>query len=180
MMRAIIIAAMIGAGSAASATTLPPSSPELGKAEGMCRPDEAGPALLVKVVGLKDRTGQLKLEAYPDNDIDFLADDNILIGQGKTFRRVEQRVPQQGVVTLCIRVPSAGAYSLSLLHDRDMNRKFGFSIDGAGFPNDPKLSLSKPKAAAARVVAGPGMTSISIRMNYRKGLFSFGPLKEKP
>jgi hypothetical protein len=33
------------------------STPELGKAEGKCRPGESGPAFLVDVVGLKDRTG---------------------------------------------------------------------------------------------------------------------------
>jgi uncharacterized protein (DUF2141 family) len=66
---------------------------------------------------------------------------------------------------------------MSLLHDRDANRKFGFSSDGFGFPGNPKLGLSKPKAASATVIAGRGLTEINIRMNYRHGLFSFGPIK---
>lgn len=155
------------------------SSPNLGKAEGQCRPNEAGPALIITVVGLKDRKGNLRAELYPDNDKDFLEDDNILVNAGKTFRRVEMPVPQPGAVQLCIRTPGPGHYTLSLLHDRDANRKFGLSSDGVGFPNNPKLGLSKPKAANVRFATGAGLTDISIRMNYRRGLFSFGPL-ERP
>jgi uncharacterized protein (DUF2141 family) len=83
-----------------------------------------------------------------------------------------------GAVQLCVRTPGPGAYTLSLLHDRDSNRKFGLSTDGVGFPNNPRLGLSKPKAAATRFQAGPGLTAISIRLNYRRGLFSFGPLRD--
>jgi uncharacterized protein (DUF2141 family) len=154
------------------------SNPNLGKAEGQCRANEAGPAVLMTAVGLKDRRGVLRAELYPDNDNDFLQDDNILINQGKTFRRVEIPVPASGAVTLCIRTPGPGSYTLSLLHDRDSNRKFGLSTDGVGFPNNPRLGLSKPKAAAARFQTGPGLTPISIRLNYRRGLLSFGPLRE--
>ena len=39
---------------------------ELGKAEGRCRPGEPGPALLVSALGLKDRSGNLKLEVDVD------------------------------------------------------------------------------------------------------------------
>lgn len=154
-----------------------PSSPSLGVAEGRCRANESGPAILVEVAGLKDRQGLLKLEAYPSNDQDFLADDNVLVMAGKVFRRVTGQAPARGRVQLCIRVPAPGAYSLSLLHDRDSNRRFGLSVDGVGFPNNPRLGLSRPRAAATRVVAGPGITRIRIVMNYRRGMFSFGPLE---
>ncbi|PSJ43132.1 DUF2141 domain-containing protein [Allosphingosinicella deserti] len=154
-----------------------PSSPSLGVAEGRCRANEPGPAILVEVAGLKDRQGLLKLEAYPSNDRDFLADDNVLVMARKVFRRVTGPVPARGGVQICIRIPAPGAYSLSLLHDRDSNRKFGLSVDGVGFPNNPRLGLSRPRAAATRVVAGPGITRIRIVMNYRRGTFFFGPLK---
>jgi uncharacterized protein (DUF2141 family) len=153
-----------------------PSHPDLGKAEGQCRPHETGPAFLVEIAGLKDRTGRLKLEVYPAVDGDFLEDDNILINAGKTFRRVEMAVPSDPVPRMCIRVPSAGAYALTVLHDRDADRKFGFSVDGAAFSRNPRLGISKPKAAKVRVDAGPGVTALRIVMNYRKGLLSFGPL----
>ncbi len=154
------------------------SSPELGKAEGQCRPDEHGPAFLVEVKGLKDRKGRLKLELYPATDDDFLADDNVLLSTGKIFRRVEIGVPSSGPVILCIRAPAPGTYAISLLHDRDGDRKFAVSTDGIGFAGNPKLGFSKPKAAAASASVGTGPARISIVMNYRKGLLSFGPLEK--
>ena len=155
-----------------------PSSPSLGLAEGRCRAGESGPALLITIAGLKDRGGTIKAELYPANDQDFLADDNVLLNAGKTFRRVVIDVPATGNVQLCIRAPSAGAYGLSLLHDRDGNRKFGLSVDGVGFGSNPaSLGPFKPKIATGRVVAGAGVTPVSVRMLYRRGLFSFGPIK---
>jgi uncharacterized protein (DUF2141 family) len=153
-----------------------PSTPNLGKAEGQCRARESGPSFLVNVEGLKDRKGRLKLELYPANDSDFLQDDNILISQGKAFARVEVQVPQRGSVELCIRAPHPGTYALSLLHDRDENRKFGISADGIGFAGNPRLGWSKPRAAAASARVGAGPTRLSIILNYRRGLLSFGPL----
>jgi uncharacterized protein (DUF2141 family) len=147
------------------------SSPTLGTAEARCRPEEAGPAFIVEARGLRDRRGRIRLEAYPSNDRDVLADDNVLIAAGKVFRRVDEPVPAQGPVELCLRVPHPGAYSLSLLHDRDADRRFGIRADGVGFAGNPRLGLSKPRAAAARAVAGPGLTRVPIVLNYRHGIF---------
>jgi uncharacterized protein (DUF2141 family) len=155
-----------------------PSSPSLGMAEGRCRAGEPGPAFMINVTGLKDRGGTMKAELYPANDEDFLADDNVLINAGKTFRRVVINVPKDGPVQICIRAPSAGTFALSLLHDRDANRKFGLSTDGVGFGSNPdSLGPMKPKVAIARANVGRGVSPVNIRMMYRRGLFSFGPIK---
>lgn len=156
-----------------------PSTPDLGKAEARCRSDEDGPAFLIDIVGLKDRQGNLKLEVYPANDADFLQDDNILIAQGKTFRRVEMPVPKGPRPTLCVRLPGPGRYAVTVLHDRDGNRKFGLSVDGVGFGNNPKLGMGKPKASAAAINAGRAPTRERIVMNYRRGLLSFGPVAHR-
>mgnify|MGYP000421501619 CR=1 FL=1 len=147
-----------------------PSSPDLGKAEGRCRAGESGPAFLVNITGLKDRSGRLKLEVYPANDKDFLADDNVLVAAGKTFRRVEVDVPNSGTPVVCVRVPGPGRYGVIVLHDRDSNRKFGWRVDGIGFASNPRLGLSKPKAAKASASAGAAPTRIDIVMNYQRGL----------
>ena len=152
-----------------------PSSPNLGIAEGRCRPNEPGPAFLVNVQGLYDRQGRIKVEVYPSNNQDFLADDNVLINAGKIFRRVDVPTPAQGPVQLCIRVPQAGAYSLMVLHDRDANHRFGLHGDCIGFGGNPRLGLSRPSAAATRVVAGPHVTPINVVINYRRGM-AFRPL----
>ncbi|MET0366268.1 MAG: DUF2141 domain-containing protein [Sphingobium sp.] len=154
------------------------SSPDLGKAEGQCRANEAGPAFLVDVTGLKDRKGLLKLELYPANDKDFLADDNVLLNAGKPFRRVEMNVPQSGSVQMCVRAPGPGTYSLSLLHDRDSNRKMGLSVDGIGFPTNPKLCWGQPKSGDARATVGNGPTRVAVTMQYRRNLVCFGPVQK--
>lgn len=179
-----LLAALVTAGPAL-AKDIPPEvefgmpSRDLGKAEGLCRPGESGPALIVTITGLKDRQGLLRLELYPANDEDFLESDKVLRREGKMFHRVEAPLPPSGPVQLCIRTPGPGSYSLSVLHDRDSNRKFGLSTDGVGFGSNPKLSLSKPKAAMALVTSTAGLSDITVRMNYRQGLFSFGPLKDR-
>lgn len=149
----------------------------LGIAEGQCRRDEAGPALIITARGLKDRTGVLQAELYPANDKDFLEDDKILIREGKTFRRAVAPVAQAGPAQLCIRVPAPGTYTLSLLHDRDGDRKFSLLNDGIGFPGNPRLGHSKPPASAVQVTVGPGLTPVQIVLNYYHGFFAFGPLK---
>lgn len=146
------------------------STPDLGKAEGQCRADESGPSFLVSVTGLKDRRGLLKLEVYPANDKDFLADDNVLVAAGKTFRRVEVAVPPAGTPSLCVRLPGPGTYAVMVLHDRDSNRRFGWRSDGIGFSGNPRLGLSKPRAAKVGATAGAGPTRIDIVMNYQRGL----------
>jgi uncharacterized protein (DUF2141 family) len=153
------------------------STPLLGKAEAACRPGEAGPALLIWAIGLKDRRGILRAELYPANETDFLADDNILIQQGKTFRRVDLAIPATGESAICLRIPGAGRYALSLLHDRDRNLKFGVFSDGIGFSSNPKLGRSKPSAAVVAFNAGQGLTRISVTLNYFSG-FSMRPVRK--
>ena len=65
-----------------------------------------------------------------------------------------------------------------LLHDRDKNHKFGWREDGVGFAGNPKLGWSKPKARDADVVAGDGLTRLSIVLNYHHGL-GMAPLKSR-
>lgn len=168
MTRTLVVAAILPLLAAAAPTI--PSTPDLGKAEGRCRAGESGPAFLVGINGLKDRSGNLKVEVYPATDGDFLADDNVLVSAGKTFRRVEVDVPASGTPVICVRVPAAGRYGVMVLHDRDSNRKFGWRTDGIGFAANPKLGLSKPKAAKASATAGNSPTRIDVVMNYQRGL----------
>jgi hypothetical protein len=72
-----LVASVVSGGSAGAQV--------LGSDAAACRPGE-GPAIAVEITGLKDRTGELKLELYPGEEADFLKDDRVLIAAGKTFR----------------------------------------------------------------------------------------------
>ena len=161
---------------ALAAAPVPTTGPELGTAEGRCRPDEPGPAILVTVEGLKDRAGILRLELYPPDQKDFLAGDSDLIAAGKTFRRVVEAPAASGLVHLCIRAPAAGTYTLALIHDRDGKRSFSIWHDGVGFAGNPAIPHGKPPAEKARITIGNGLTQTVIIMNYMRGFFTFGPV----
>ena len=135
----------------------------------------SGPAIRVNVTGLKDRIGRLKLELYPANADDFLKDDRDLIKEGKTFRRAWAQTPQAGDVALCIRAPAPGRYALLFTHDRDGRNKFNFWRDGAGFVAAGNLGRSRPKLAQAVLSVGPGVTTVTIRAQYLRGLSGFAP-----
>jgi uncharacterized protein (DUF2141 family) len=136
-----------------------------------------GPAIQVNITGLKDRSGRLKLELYPATEEDFLKDDRDLIKEGKTFRRIWANTPISGPAVMCIRVPGPGTYALLFTHDRDNKNKFNFWSDGAGFVSDQRLGRSRPKLRQALVkVSGDGVTIVTIRAQYLRGLGGFSPL----
>lgn len=167
---AALAAAVVG-------TAAPAPVPDYGIAEGECRPHEKGPAIVATAVGLKDRKGVLRLELYAPVDGEWLKDDRDLVRDGKVFRRAVIPVPPSGPVELCVRVPRPGDWSLALIHDRAGAKKFKLSTDGIGFGGNPRLGLSQPKAEAAEVAVGSGITRVNIVLNYRRGLLLFfGPI----
>ncbi|KAK0359375.1 hypothetical protein LTR94_031578, partial [Friedmanniomyces endolithicus] len=82
---------------AALLVATPAAAQSIGSDAAACNNGQ-GPAIRVNVVGLKDRTGRLKLELYPANDDDFLKDDRDLRAEGKFFRRVWADMPASGAV----------------------------------------------------------------------------------
>ena len=136
----------------------------------------AGPAVLVRINGLKDRKGDLKLELYPANEEDFLKDDRDLIKQGKVFRRVRVPTPAAGPVAICMRVPAPGRYALLFTHNRDGKNKFSVWSDGAGFVGTGNLGRSRPKLAQAIIDVPAGVKTVTMRAQYLRGLSGFGPV----
>ena len=135
-----------------------------------------GTGILTTIVGLKDRSGELKLELYPANEQDFLRDDRELIAAGKLFRRVRAPTPPAGEIRMCMRVPRPGRYALLFTHDRDGRNKFSIWQDGAGFASNVRLGRSRPQLAAAIVDVPAGGLSVTIRAQYLHGLSGFGPM----
>lgn len=154
-----------------------PPKAERGRTNATCRSGETGPAARFTIRGLKDRKGTMRVELYPANDKDFLAKDKDLIAAGKAFKRVDVRTPASGPVVVCIRAPAPGLYTFAVLHDRDSDGKVDFLSDGAGFPGNPKIGLSKPRASSASLAVPNGVAAAEVRMNYRRGL-GYGPIGE--
>jgi uncharacterized protein (DUF2141 family) len=167
-----LVMAALALSIAAPAMARPVAAPQEG---GGCAIPGGAP-IHVSVVGLKDRTGRLKLELYPANDGDFLKDDRDLVKEGKVFRRVWAPTPQSGDVRLCIRAPGPGRWAVLLTHDRDGKNKFNFWQDGAGFISTEHLGRSRPSVNQAIINVGPGGTSVTIRLQYLRGLGGFSPL----
>jgi uncharacterized protein (DUF2141 family) len=159
---------------AGSASAVTPPAPEPGTVEGKCRDPETGPAVMVTVEGLKDRSGVLRLELYSSDPKDFLAGDSDLIAAGKTFRRTVEALPATGAVHLCVRAPAPGTYALALMHDRDGKRSFSIWHDGVGFAGNPPVVHGKPPPEQARITIGNAPTQTVIIMNYMRGFFAFG------
>ncbi len=137
-----------------------------------------GSAIQATIVGLKDRTGRLKLELYPADEDDFLKDDNKLIAEGKVFRRVWAETPAAGPVNLCIKAPHAGRYALFFTHDRDGKNKFNVWRDGGGVPGNVRIGAARPKLSTATIDVGSGVTTTTIRAQYLRGLSGLGFLKD--
>ena len=152
---------------------VPPAAAQ-GEAEAC--PTNEGPAIQANITGLKDRTGIVKLELYPDNATDFLKDDHDLIAQGKFFHRVQIRPPATGELVMCMKVPRPGRYALLFTHNRDGKNKFSFWSDGAGFPSNRRLGRQRPSVDEALIEVGKGVTVTNIRAQYLRGLGGFAPL----
>lgn len=145
--------------------------------EAACAPGtRAAAAILVDIVGLKVRTGEIRVEVYPANDRDWLADKDKLLAEGKPFRRTIANVPASGRLRLCVAMPEAGQYSVAVIHDPDFKRGLNIFTDGIGFPGDPRIGLSKPSYTKALVTIGPGVTERRVTMQYLRG-FGVGPLR---
>ncbi|WP_375398574.1 DUF2141 domain-containing protein [uncultured Sphingomonas sp.] len=167
--------ALVAAVAAVACVPLPAAAQMLGSDAEACLAGE-GPAVRVAVEGLKDRSGEIKVELYPANDDDFLKDDRDLIKEGKVFRRVRAPTPAWGPVILCIRVPRPGRYALLVTHNRDGRNKFNMWQDGAGLIGNVKLGRSRPKVAMAEIDVPAGIASATVIVQYMRGLSGFGPV----
>jgi uncharacterized protein (DUF2141 family) len=138
------------------------------------------PSVLVQVWGFKDREGNVRVELYPATQEDFLASRRKLEGEGKVFKRIDVPTPENGDAWVCVELPAAGTYALSVLHDRNANGKLDPFSDGFGFPTDPELGMSKPDVEEAMFTAGNFRTDLAIVLQYVRGLLSVGPVRVRP
>ena len=141
----------------------------LGPDAAACAPESGGTAALVTVSGFKDRSGNVRLQLYPDNEKDFLRSGKKLTAEGKVFRRVETPMPADGDAVICIKLPQPGRFSMAVLHDRNADGKLNIFSDGFGFPNNPKVRLGTPDVEKVTFTAAQGLTPLAITVGYLGG-----------
>ena len=125
------------------------------------------PSVLVRVSGLKRPSGKVKIGVYPA--------DSYLKKRG-TVAKDTLAVRSTGPLDVCFAVPKPGRYAVAIHHD--LNANGGRDInDGAGYSNNPKLSLTnlKPSFRRTAVEVGGATRRVGVVMQYRKGL-SVGPV----
>ncbi len=143
-----------------------------------CALDAKGPSVLVHVHGFKDHSGILRVELYPGTEEDFLAPRAKLQEEGKVFERIDLPMPKTGdAVDVCVALPAAGMYTMSILHDRNANSRLDAFSDGYGFPNNPRLGYKKPPASEV-IFAADGQTTIDVVLNYWTG-FAARPIRRR-
>lgn len=136
---------------------------EIGNDLDRCAPSAKGPAVLVDVRGFAAATGTIRVQSYPATKAAWLT-------KGAWLNRIDVPVrASNGAMRFCMPVPEPGRYGIAVRHDRDGNGKSDFSRDGGGFSNNPSISifnLGKPGVDKAAFYAGPGVTKITINLQY--------------
>jgi uncharacterized protein (DUF2141 family) len=135
----------------------------LGPTPALCSEGSA-PSILVRVSGLKDRHGKVRVRTFggsPENYFD----------KTKALLRVEYALPNAGSVDVCVPVPAVGVYAVDVRHDVNGNGKTD-RADGAGASGNPKLTLfdvlfkRRPPARQVQVSVGQGTTIVPIQVRY--------------
>jgi len=133
------------------------------------------PAMLVRIEGLKSRTGTLRVQSYGGDPARYF-------DKGAYLERVEVHVPPTGPIDVCMPVPHPGTYAISVRHDADGHGGTDVHNDGGGFSGNPNLSLFdvlfKRKPSPAQVqVRVTGVTTVPVKLNYVHGT-SVGPIRQ--
>jgi uncharacterized protein (DUF2141 family) len=120
-----------------------------------------GPAVLVKVSGLKKATGNIRIQSYRGTKDDWLR-------KGAWLYRIETPVTGSDM-EFCLPVNQKGEYAIAVRHDLNGNGKTDISSDGGGMSNNPSISifnLGKPSYEKTKFAIGNEVKSISITMKY--------------
>lgn len=126
-----------------------------------------GPAILVNVVGFKNRAGSVRARTFGGNPSTWFDKKHLL-------KRTQLDIPSAGAVTICMPVPRPGVYAVDIRHDTNGNGDTD-RADGAGASGNPKVSLfdivfgRRPPAKQVSVEVGNGVTPITIVLKYVSG-----------
>lgn len=157
----------IGVPVVAALTVAAPANAEiLGPDAAFCARGD-GPAILVNVVGFKNRAGTVRARTFGGSPSTWFDKKHYL-------KRTLADVPTSGAVAICMPVPRPGVYAVDIRHDINGNSDTDKS-DGAGASGNPQISLfdivfgRRPPANKVAVQVGPGVTPITVVLKYLSG-----------
>ncbi len=125
------------------------------------------PSILVNIVGLKQRTGALRVRTFGGATSTWFE-------KKGWITRVEVPTPASGEIRVCMPVSAPGTYAIDLRHDMNGNGDTD-RADGGGASGDPKVTLldfvfgRKPSPKVTAVSVGRGVTEITITAMYLRG-----------
>ena len=150
------------AAKAAQPAPLAPLRPDAARcAEG------AGPSFLVRISGLKNRNGTVRVRLFGGSPDTYFEGKNALA-------RVLIPTPAADPFAICIPAPRPGIYAIDVRHDANGDNKSGIS-DGGGSSGNPQPSIwslltkRKPPAAVVQVAVERGVKLVPITMMYVRG-----------
>jgi uncharacterized protein (DUF2141 family) len=138
----------------------------LGPDSGVCAAGNS-PAILVKVIGLKDRSGKVRARTFGGNPSNYF-------DKKFALARTEVATPASGTVEICMPVSKPGRYAVDIRHDVNNNGSSD-KADGAGTSGNPQVSLfdilfkRRPPANKVEVSVGNGVVVVPIVINYIQG-----------
>lgn len=127
-----------------------------------CAPGR-GPAVRLRIAGLKSGAGNLFVRTYFAKGSDWLR-------SKRYIHRIDMQ-PRKGVTYACVPLPRAGEYAIAVQHDANGNREKDFSTDGAAMSRDPAIRTLlglplPPSLDDTRFTAGDGVTRLNVTMRY--------------
>ena len=164
---ACLMIGLAGLGSAGDAAILGPDAVRCG-ADGQR-------AILIHVVGLKDRVGQVRARTFGGSPSTWF-------NKKTALKRTEVPIPSSGAVDICMPVERSGTYAVDIRHDTNSNGKTDIS-DGGGVSGNPDVSLldvvfgNKPPANKVSFQVGEGVTQVTVVVKYKSG-GSFKPITQ--
>jgi len=138
----------------------------LAQAAAACPAGTAHP-VVVRVAGLRDRSGQLRVRLFGDPPASYFDKRRVLV-------RVEVPTPAAGQVDVCVAAPRPGLYAADVRHDVNGDGRTD-RRDGGGASGNPRLTLwdvvfaRKPRPATVQFRVGAGGATVPITVLYLQG-----------
>ena len=145
----------------ASAASMPALRPAPASAAA-CQGAPTATRLTVAIDNVDASRGLMTGSLYPGDRSVFLVKNGAL----KVWS-VPAAAPQ---TRMCIYLRGPGTYAFAVYHDANSNGRWDHhllgEIEGVGFSNNPHLMFSKPSYDQVKFEAGPGETTLHVRMYY--------------